>query len=337
MIYILSSKKPAALGLSGKDTWVEINTPMSPVQAGKKFKSGDQVYFDASAISLPELKKIAKALAKNNVAWGVIDPKGAAEDPASFFFDGASDYIGPVLVKKGLSKKRFTQALSWAIEAKSPSAAKASAKGTKASEAATAGKKKPSELPAEKFEGWKSVRAGTRENFFFLFVSLGGKSNLRSMVGEASFSTIMSHWREVLYQAFRKADALPWMETEAHSLFLVPAKSDNCKAAIEAALKMILSSKLIGIEKLSLSIPVEFTFALHYGETVFQAPGKTGAVVSESVNYIFHLGGKKAEEGRLTISEDVSEEAIPEGLRDLFLPAGTFEGIPIRHSRRFVY
>jgi hypothetical protein len=127
------------------------------------------------------------------------------------------------------------------------------------------------------------------------------------------------------------------METEAHSLLLIPARSNNCRAAIEAALKMILSSRLVCMEKLFLPIPVEFTFALHYGDTVFQAPGKTGAVVSESVNYIFHLGAKKAEEGRLTISGDVSEEAVPEALRDFFIPAGTFEGIAVSHSRRFVF
>ena len=334
MIYIISSKKPAAFGLSGKDTWIEIEPLMTPAQAEKKFNSGDQVYLDASVISPPEIKKITKALAKNNIFWGVIDPKGAAEDPASFFFDGASDYIGSALVKKGLNKKRAAQALSWAEK----SGAKASGKGAdKAGEGEPAGKRKSQKLPAGKFEGWKSIRAGTKENFFFLFASIAGKTNIRSMVGEAAFSAIMNRWREVLFQELRKADALPWMETEANSLFLVPAKANNCKAAIEAALKMIVSSKLIGIEKLLLTIPVEFTFALHYGETVFQAPGKTGAIVSESVNYIFHLGAKKAEEGRLTISDDVSDEAIPETMQNMFLPAGTFEGITIRHSRRFVY
>jgi hypothetical protein len=334
MIYILSSKKPAAFGLSGKDTWAEIEPIMPPAQAEKKFKSSDQVYFDASAISPAEIKKTVKTLAKNNIFWGVIDPKGAAEDPASFFFDGASDYIGSALVKKGLSKKRVAQALSWAEK----SGAKDSGKGAdKAGEGVPASKRKYQKLPAGKFEGWKSIRTGTKENFFFLFASIGGKTNLRSMVGEAVFNTIMNRWRDVLFQELRKADALPWMETEANSLFLVPAKSNNCKAAIEAALKMIVGSRLIGIEKLLLTIPVEFIFALHYGETVFQAPGKTGAIVSESVNYIFHLGAKKAEEGRLTISDDVSDEAIPETMQNIFLPIGTFEGIPIKHSRRFVY
>jgi len=157
------------------------------------------------------------------------------------------------------------------------------------------------------------------------------------MIGESAFSTVKNRLRDTLQQNLAGADALPWMETEGNSLFLIPPKSANCKAAIEAALKMILSSRLICIEKLALSIPLEFTFALHYGQTTFQTPGKTGAVISETVNYIFHLGSKKAETGRLTLSGDVPDEAIPEGLSGVFNPAGMFEGIPIRQSRRFVY
>jgi hypothetical protein len=91
------------------------------------------------------------------------------------------------------------------------------------------------------------------------------------------------------------------------------------------------------MEKLGLTNPVEFTFALHYGQTTFQAPGKTGAVISESVNYIFHLGIKRANPGRLTISKDMPEEVLPDGLRDFFMDVEEFEGISIRHSRRFIY
>jgi hypothetical protein len=108
-------------------------------------------------------------------------------------------------------------------------------------------------------------------------------------------------------------------------------------AVVEAVLKMILNSRLISIEDIGLSIEVDFTFALHYGETIYQAPGKTGRVISETINYIFHLGTKKAEPGRLTISSDVPDEVIAPGLKDIFCTAGTFENIPIRHSKHFIY
>jgi hypothetical protein len=60
-------------------------------------------------------------------------------------------------------------------------------------------------------------------------------------------------------------------------------------------------------------------------------------VVSDAVNFIFHLGYKRAEPGRLTISDEVPEEAVPEGLRDLFVPAGEYEGRSLVHSRRFTH
>ena len=329
MINIFSSKNAAALnralGPAKKCTWAEI----LPIPAGYKFKAGDQLYLDISDLSPAELKKALVSLKKSGAFWGIIDPKGCAEDPASFFFDGASDYIGPVLVKKGLDKKRFAAALScFAVRGAGKKAEK---------EAGAATQKKTVKLPAGKFGGWKTIRAGSTESFFFLFVSLSEQSNIRSHVGEAGYGALKNRLRDVLLQGLREANALLWMETEEACLFLVPRRAENCKMAIEASLKLILNSRLIGIEKLSLSFLADFTFALHYGQTIFQAPGKTGTVISQSVNYIFHLGAKKAEPGRLTISGDVPEEAIPEELSGLFSPAGVFEGIPIRHSRRFVY
>ena len=157
------------------------------------------------------------------------------------------------------------------------------------------------------------------------------------MIGENAFSALRLRLRELLQHRLKEAESLLWMDTESNCLFLIPPRAACCKAAIKAVLKIILNSRLIGIEKLGLSIPVEFTFALHYGQTTYQTPGKTGSIISESVNYIFHLGTKKAEAGRLTVSDDVPEEALPEGLLDLFNPAGLFEGIPIRHSRRFIH
>ena len=325
MIYVFSSSKPAALGLGQKNTWA---TVLPQVRKGEMFQADDQVYLDISGLTPAMLKKIIDVLNKNTAFWGVIDPAGAENDPASFFFSGASDYIGPALVKKGLSKKRFEAAFLWAQSRKSP----ASETGGKEE-----GKRKSQKLPAGKFEGWKSIRTGTSGSFLFLFVSVLGKSNIRTMVGEAAFVTLKNQLRDLLQQSFKEADALLWMETEGNCLFLVPPRAANGKAAVETALKMILNSRLIGVEKLGLTIPVDFTFALHYGQTAFEAPGKTGAVISESVNYIFHLGMKRAEAGRLTMSDDVPEEVIPEGLKDLFSPAGVFEGIPVRQSRRFVF
>ena len=329
MIYILSSGKAAAFKLDKKNTWIEILplTPQSRWMDGREIHAEDQVYLDISGLSPAVLKKSIVQLKKSVKFWGIIDPKGSADDPALLFFEGAGDYIGPALVKKGLNKKRFSLALSNGIPRDVVNPVDDFA----------ITKRKTQRLPPGKFEGWKSIRAGTEGSFFFLLVSISGKSNLRSMLGEAAFTAMQSRLQDILQQALSGADALLWMETENSNLFLVPSKKNNGMSAIEAALKVILNSQIIAIERLGLSTPVEFTCALHYGQTLFQAPGKTGAVISESINYIFHLGTKKAEPGRLTVSGDVPDEAFPDGLKDLFTSAGVFEGIPVRHSRRFVF
>jgi len=339
MIYIFSSRKAAALGLSERCTWAEIvkvaknQLTVKNLKAltGQKKQTGDEVYLDVSGFTPAELKKALSALKKFCAPdfWGIIDPMGTVKDPASLFFEGACDYIGQAVAAKGLNKKLFEAALSWSLASK--------AQGNHPSDFSSDKKRKGVALPAGKFGGWKSLRVGTTAPFFFLFVSLSGKSNLRSQVGEIGFNTIKKRLRDTLLQGLHEADALLWMENENNFIFLVPPTAVNGRMAVEASLKIILNSRLVSIEKLSLSIPIDFTFALHYGKTVFRAPGKTGAVVSESLNYIFHLGTKKAEIGRLTVSDDVSEDAFPEGLANLFIPAGDFEGIPVRHSKRFVY
>jgi len=343
MIYIFSIKNSVAikhaLEKNKKITQVEI-VPRIP--KGYKLNPDDQAYLDISGLSGTEITRALGQLKKDAAFWGIIDPKGAAPDPSAFFFNGASDYIGPGLLKSGLNNKRFMEALSFAAAKKSPgktSADESETKtaGTRGAAKDTTGKKKPRKLPAGKFGGWKSIRAGTQEFFFFLFVGVAGKPNLHSLVGEAAFNVIMNRVRDVLRQSLREADALLWMETEETSLFLIPPRLPNCRAAIEAALKLILNCRLIAMEKLGLKVPVEFTIALHYGKTVFEAPGETGDIISEPVNYIFHLGAKKAEPGRLTISDDVGKGAIPEGILNIFKPAGIYEGIPIYHSRRFIY
>ena len=384
MIYIFSPKKAAALeralAFDKKKTNVEI---LHHIPAKNLIAEDDQAYLDITALSPAELKKNLLSLRKSFGFWGIIDPKGEAPDPASYFFDGACDYIGPALIKKGLDKKRFAGAFSWALKSErfeitaEKTSEKSKTKETVKKEAPSAetkkgiktksanlrltderkdtkaadskgkknavdtvvvpDKKRGLKFPAGKFEGWKSVRSGSTSYFLFLFITLSGKTNLPSMMGAAAFNALKKRLRDTGQQFLRDADALLWMETEESCIFLIPPRAVNSKAAVEAILKMIINSRLIALEKFHLPFPVEFTFALHYGKTIFQEPGKTGSIISEPVNYIFHLGGKKAETGRLTVSGDVPDDAIPEGFDDLFDSAGEYEGIPLRHSKRFVY
>jgi hypothetical protein len=327
--FIFSSGKNGALAGLKKDMAPEL----LPLEALTKHRpgTGDLSVLDISGLEAAELKKALGRLKKVCAAsaFGIIDPRGEAPDPAAFFFEGAADYLGPKLIKAGPGKKRLAAALAW----RAAPAEKAAA-GSAGDSAPEPGSRK---LPGGKFEGWKSIRSGTTAPFFFLYVALSGQAGLRAPLEEAAGNAVRTRLRETLLQNLQDSQALLWMETESSSLFLIPPRAVYGKAAVEAGLKMLANSRLIALEKLGLSAPVELTFALHYGKTVFRAPGATGNIVSDAVNYIFHLGAKHAEPGRLTVSAAVSDEAVPEGLKDMFLDAGAFEGIPIRRSRRFTY
>ncbi|MDR2258893.1 MAG: hypothetical protein LBE14_07075 [Treponema sp.] len=337
-VFLFSVKKTAAFTGDKKTAALTRVLPAAALSRHSP-EAGDISYLDISGLPPEDLKKALARLKKScrHSSWGILDPKGEAPDPAEFFFAGAADYIGPKALKGNIGKKRFAAALAWREAGSHESAAGTAAAPEADTLCGLADGRNGRKLPGGKFEGWHTIRAGTTAPFFFLFVSLSGKTNLRSRLGESSFVAVKNRLRDMLQQNLQDSQALLWMETESNCLFLIPPRAANGKAAVEASLKMIMGSPLISIEKLGLPIPVDFTFALHYGQTIFRAPGKTGTVVSDAVNYIFHLGVKHADPGRLTISTAVSDEAIPEGLAGLFVNAGMFEGFPIRHSRRFKY
>jgi hypothetical protein len=338
--YIFTSKK----SLPGLDKKAAKLFEILPFASLGKHKPADddETYLDIAGLGAAALKKALAALKKRCgvSAWGIIDPKGEAADPAAFFFEGASDYIGPKTLK-ALSAKRLAAASAFRQtdegRGSAGSAVRVKGAGKKESRSPSARgslPKKSVKLPPGKFEGWKSVKAGTLCSFFFLYIKLGSeKTSLHSRLGEAAYTAVRNRLRDLLQQRLAPAGALLWMETENDSLFLVPPKAHYGKAALTAALKLILEAPLVNIEKLGLAIPAQFTIALHYGKTIFQAPGKTGTVVSDAVNFVFHLGAKHTEPGRLSVSGEV----IPEGLRSLFTDAGEYEGFDIIHSRRFTY
>jgi class 3 adenylate cyclase len=324
-IYVFS-KKAAALRpvFPGKE--VEFSDPPA-----KHFPGPEDIsYLDLSGSTEAEGKKAAGQLKKRcgNAPWGIIDPKGTAKDPAQWFFAGAADYIGPAALKEGLNARRFKTAAAWrnAGTAEGPAAKpdeKAAKRGIK--------------LPAGTFPGWKNIAAGQTIPVYLLYASLQGKTALSTRLGETAYEQFYKKLLAFLHQNFQSAEGLLWMETGKDCLFLVPPKAKCVETAVVSCLRMLISAPQIAIETLNLGIPVNFVFALHYGQVTYKPPGKTGTVVSDAVNFIFHLGSKRAEPGRLTVSAEVPDVTISPKLEDLFVKAGEFEGRGLVHSRKFTY
>jgi class 3 adenylate cyclase len=324
------SQKAAALKAAFPKKEVEF---LAPAALAKHSPNQEDLhYLDLSGLGAADGKKAAGQLKKRckNAPWGIIDPKGTVKDPAQWFFDGAADYVGPAVLKEGLAAKRLKAAAAW----------RQAAGGTGEGPAAKPAEKAANrgiKLPAGAFPGWKNIATGQNITVYLLYASLQGKTGLSTRLGETAYEQFYRRLLTFLHGNLRSAEGLLWMETGKDCLFLVPPKAKCVEAAIVSCLRMLISAPQIAVETLNLSIPVNFVFSLHYGSVDYRPPGKTGTVVSDAVNFIFHLGTKQAQPGRLTVSDEVPGVTISPKLEDLFVNAGEFEGRHLVHTRKFSY
>ena len=339
-VYIFTKKEAVLKPIFGENA--EFLTSMSGIGS---MSQDDIAYFDVSGISAADIKKNLNPFKKRckDTAWGIIDPKGTISDPAALFFEGASDYLGPGVFKgsKKIDPKRLKTASLWraaniAGTANADTKAAKGAKGGLSTE--TALPKTGIKLPAGSlFPGWENMQTEKIMPFYLLYCSLQGKTALSTRLGEKTHAQVRQRFMMYLFQNFQEGDGLVWMDTGKDFLFLLPPKAKNAEAAVKACLRMLASAPLATIETLNLTIPVNFTFALHYGSVKYKPPGKTGTVVSDAVNFVFHLGAKKTEPGRLTISDELPDGTIPQAVENCFVSAGEYEGRRIWHTKKFGY
>jgi len=333
-VYVFTQKEAALKPVFGKNTKF-----LASALSRHTPEDGDISYIDISGLAGADISKALAQLKKccKDTPWGIIDPKGAVNDPAALFFEGASDYVGPSLLKasKGIDPKRLKDALSWRNELAGISGgSKGDGKTAKGGVLPKTGIKLPA---ASIFPGWKAMETGKTMPFYLLYCCLRGKTALDTRLGEKPFAQVQQRFLSCLYGNFQEGEGLVWMDSGKDCLFLLPPKAACAEAAVKACVKMLISAPLVTQETLALTIPVDVLFALHYGSLSYSPPGRTGTVVSDAVNFIFHLGAKKAQPGRLTLSGDLPDGTVPPALEDLFVSAGEYEGRSIWHTKKFSY
>jgi hypothetical protein len=322
-VLVLSSDPNFELPHSGKSS---LSFFLSDASEAASFRDSeaDLVYLDRSGLKAEAFKRYAGQLKKRCLvaAWGVIDREGEIDDPAALFHEGASDFIGPAVYERGVDSARFKRVLDF-ISA--PAQVRAAAPAPRPL----------GEEPPDEFPGWSSLRPGTEGEFYFLYAAPTDPSFLKAKIGETRYRSFKERFLAYFSQALAEAEALPWIQNDTAVLFLVPPQKAKARLAATICSRVLVSAPLLGYERFGLEVPLSLTLALHKGKTAYQPPGKTGTVISDDVNFIHHLGAKKAQGERLTVTKEAAE-AIPKELLDLFVQAGAFEEREICHSRRFI-
>ncbi len=276
---------------------------------------GSIIYADLSSYKKKDLPGIMKFLARlTDYRYVVMDPEGIADDIADFFHNGASDYIGKKILKKGITRGRLSRAMEFrkpecVAETQSSSIANYISSGN----------------------DWANIMSGRIYTFCFMFVELDNIDELK-FFGMEHFTRVMVSFRSYLEDIIKPINGKIWIWNDTGGLILFPFDGKKCDA-IETALMLMINRRLLSAEITQIDITLSYHIAMHIGNTVYKSSGETGTIVADSINFIFHLGQKYAEPCNFYITEDVFR-ITPKGFLGCFLKAGEYEERNIFRMRR---
>lgn len=304
------------------DTSLEICfLPISGAARTFKTRSTDTVfYLDAQAADPQRLVSLGQRIT-GFAPWGVLDRSAAVIDPAALFHAGAADYLGKGAPKGLVDLGRLARVASYTRRSAEEGEQADCPEETAAAE--------PSAFPA-----WERLKPGERYPFRFLYASVGDQQNLAKRLGDRRMDGLRGNFTAYLSAWAEEKGGLLWIRDSVSNLLLFPA-AGSLFNPVGDLLRFLLNRSIISYEVFRMEIPVHYRFALHQGEAPWQPAGSTGTVVSEHVNFIYHLGTKASIDGALSVSE-TSFADIPAHFADLFSDGSPFEGRRVRYSRRFM-
>jgi len=304
-------------GMGGRS---EHRIAVRPAAELKKFLAGPArgcfIYVDISSFKSAERQRVIKSLAKvDHLIYGFIDPKGEVEDAAGLFHEGASDYIGKELFKKGVPLKRFARV----VDFRSAVAGEDEEGGAPVCEYILSGGK------------WEDIRPGNEYTFCFMYIELDKSKASKKTFGDGAMDNPLEPFVNFVERGITPAGGKIWMWNDFGGLILFPFDGKRIDAIL-ACFRMILSRKIFSIEESGFNSLVSYRIVLHLGNTIYRGKGETGTIISDSINSTFHLVHKFAEPGNFYLTREVFEYS-PAPLKQMFVPAGSFEGREIMRMR----
>ena len=275
-------------------------------------------YLDSSHFSDKEIGKILRAYQGSEmVRIGIIDQSAIVPDPAQYFHQGVVDYIGKPLIQAGIDAQRIKKAVEYCSFSE---------------ETPTSTPIRPS-FQEWILSGntWKNVRSGQEYTFIIMFVEIDLIDEWKKKSGRDHLDEVKATFQKHIQQEISQIGGRIWMWMDMGGLILFPFDGQSCDPIL-AGLRFILNRTVISAEVYRYHTTISYRVALHIGNTMYKTRGNTGTIVSKSVNFLFHLGHQFAEPGNFYLTEPVTG-FIPEGFRDCFTPAGTFEEMPISRMR----
>lgn len=306
-------------------------------------------YLDLTGCNPQKARKDIRYLSSEGGAWAVIDSQGIVEDPAELFHLGACDYLSPGQLEERVKAARIHRVVAYREELLKPGESGGSEERDETEESAEAEERGETEENAEtgvdssssppeehhSEADWSDVREGHVYSFYFLYIELLPGEEWRVKSGDKNRKKIQAKFEEFVRRRITPNNGRIWMWAEWGGIILFPYTGDNADPVILAS-RLILNRPLISIEEIGVDSLVDYRLALHVGKTQYNKRGYTGEIISDDINFIFHLGKKRVEKNSLYVTDSAYPQ-VPEGMKSLFIRESDFENRGLRRMRRFLF
>lgn len=275
------------------------------------------IYLDAAA--LPK-RGLADALDRLSCArhlrWAIIDRVRTIRDPASVFHSGACDYVGPDAEEGSIDSQRLDRVAAFASRL-DPEASRHHAHRSH----------------GLAFPGWDALEEGKNYELLSLYAALADADGLRTRLGETRFARLKANAQSLAHNLAQDAGGILWIVDDRS--FLLLFQPDAATQVMTSCLKVLANMQLISFEQFRLDQEsVSISFSLRRASIPWQKPGKTGTVISDALNYIFHLGRRFTPPGSIDLVDGLGSE-LPPRLAARLESAGDFEGRPVERFSGF--
>jgi hypothetical protein len=272
----------------------------------KAMRKKDLIYIDISTFDQKQANSILTFLSKqDNRIFGIIDPKNQIQDIAGLFFRGITDYIGKLLLKSNISLNRIKKAMEFGCDPD-----------------------REDIIPKNEdyifLDDWKSIKFGKEYTFTFLYIGIDNIDKIKQRYNADILVKLQNNLHNYLTNFFKPYNGKIWIWNNFSGLVLFPFDGKDI-GAVYAGCRLFLNQKIIAIECMNINTVVTFRIVMHIGNTIYKKRGNTGNIISNTINSIFHLGIKFIKPENFNITKDVFIY-LKNGLKDNFVPCGTFEG-----------
>jgi hypothetical protein len=274
----------------------------------KNSSNGAFIYVDVSRLEQEERARILKYLSRlTGYKYGIIDERGVIEDSATLFHLGAADYVCKNILKSGITQSRITKAVKFrTVRVKEPPAPLL---------------KRVTYKPSGR--DWRGVKSGQEYTFTLMYIELDDKAQLKDSLSDQQFNYMTKRFKSFVQRAVAPLGGRLWIWNDFGGLVLFPFNGKSCEPII-TCFRLMLSRTIFSVEELGYNKLYSYRIALHIGNTVYKSKGRTGTIVSSSINEIFHMGKKYVLPGNFFLTNEVYKY-VPERMKRCFVPAGSFE------------